>query len=187
MQDSWYPVDTVTYELRVVGASAGILREVQRIVAEEDPRVPIAAVKTQSKLIEGTIEEQVTFARLCTIFAVLALTIACVGLYGTTWYAVARRTNEIGIRMALGAQRARVVRMILSEVFILVAIGVAVSIPFARGTSRLVASFLYGVKPGDPLAITTAVGALAIAALVAGYVPARRASRIDPMVALRHE
>jgi ABC-type antimicrobial peptide transport system permease subunit len=124
---------------------------------------------------------------LCTIFAVLALAIACVGLYGTTSYAIVRRTKEIGIRMALGAQRGRVMRMILSEVFILVIVGVAAGLPIARATTQLVASFLYGVKPGDPLAIAAAVGPLAAAALVAAYLPARRASRIDPMITLRYE
>ena len=187
MQNSWGPVDAMTYELRWSGSEVGVVREVQKIVAEADPRVPVGQVKTQTTLIQGTIQQQVTFARLCTIFAVLALAIACVGLYGTTSYAIERRTNEIGIRMALGAQRGRVMRMILSEVFILVIVGVAAGLPIARATTRLVASFLYDVKPGDPLAITAAVGTLAAAALVAAYLPARRASRIDPMIALRHE
>jgi ABC-type antimicrobial peptide transport system permease subunit len=117
----------------------------------------------------------------------LALTIACVGLYGGISYTVARRTGEMGIRMALGAQRGTVVRAVLGEVFVLVAVGLAISVPAALGTSQFVESLLFGMKPNDPLALTLAVAILMGAALLAGYVPARRASRIDPMTALRHE
>jgi macrolide transport system ATP-binding/permease protein len=144
-------------------------------------------LKTQEALIEGVINQEVTFARLCIAFALLALTIACVGLYGTMSYGVARRTSEIGIRMALGAERAAVVWMILREVLTLAAIGLAISLPAALAASRLVESFLYGMKRNDPLTLTAAVLTIATATLVAGYVPARNASRIDPLVALRHE
>ncbi len=94
---------------------------------------------------------------------------------------------EIGIRMALGAQRSRVVRMILLQVLVLAAVGLAIGLPAAFGASRLIASFLFGMKPNDPLALTAAVAILLAAAILAGYAPARRASRIDPMTALRHE
>ncbi len=127
------------------------------------------------------------FAELCTAFAILALAIACVGLYGTISYNVARRTGEIGVRMALGAQRRGVVQMILRQVFVLAALGLAIGVPVALGASKLVASFLFGLKPKDPLAFAAAVAILLGAAILAGYAPARRASRIDPMVALRHE
>ncbi|PYV00994.1 MAG: multidrug ABC transporter substrate-binding protein, partial [Acidobacteria bacterium] len=120
-------------------------------------------------------------------FAILALVIACVGLYGTMAYTVARRTGEIGIRMALGAQRGAVVWMVLREVFVLATAGLALSVPAALGTSKFVESFLFGVKANDPGALMMAVAILLGAALVAGYVPARKASRIDPMIALRHE
>jgi ABC-type antimicrobial peptide transport system permease subunit len=115
------------------------------------------------------------------------LAIACVGLYGTVSYNVARRTGEIGIRMALGAPRGGVVRMVLGEVFALAAIGLAIGLAVALGTSKFVASLLYGMKPNDPLTFTVAVVTLLAAAMLAGYVPARKASRIDPMTALRHE
>jgi ABC-type antimicrobial peptide transport system permease subunit len=127
------------------------------------------------------------FARLCSAFASLALAIACVGLYGTMSYNVARRTGEIGIRMALGAQRGVVVWMVLREVFLLAALGLAISLPATFATSRLIKSLLFGMTPNDPLALTLAVLTLLGSALLAGYAPARRASRIDPMVALRHE
>ena len=151
------------------------------------PRVPVAEVRTQAAQIDRTISQEITFARLCTAFAILALAIACVGLYGTMTYNVARRTGEIGIRMALGAQRGAVVWMVLREVLLLAAVGLAISVPAALGTSKVVESFLFGMKPNDPAAMAIAVAILLAAALVAGYVPARKAARIDPAIALRHE
>jgi ABC-type antimicrobial peptide transport system permease subunit len=123
----------------------------------------------------------------CLVFALVALTIACVGLYRTVAYNVARRTSEIGIRMALGAQRVRLVWLVLREVLLLAGIGIAVSVPPALVASKLVESFLFGVKRNDPWALATAVATLLAAALVAAYLPARKASSIDPMVALRNE
>jgi ABC-type antimicrobial peptide transport system permease subunit len=131
--------------------------------------------------------QQILFARLCSVFAMLALAIACVGLYGTMSYTVARRTGEIGIRMALGAQRGTVVWMVLRDVLILAVMGLAIGLPAALGASKLLESLLFGVKPGDPRAIAASVAILLSAALVAGYLPARKASRIDPMTAVRHE
>jgi ABC-type antimicrobial peptide transport system permease subunit len=117
----------------------------------------------------------------------LSLAIACVGLYGTTSYAVARRTGEIGIRMALGAQGGTVVWMVLRDVLILAILGVAIGLPAAMGASKVIESLLFGVKPGDPRALAAAVAILLSAALAAGYLPARKASRIDPMTSVRHE
>jgi ABC-type antimicrobial peptide transport system permease subunit len=177
----------VTYQLRTGANPLGVSRAVREIVERADPRVPLTRVKTQRGLIEATINQEVTFARLCTAFALLALAIACVGLYGTMSYGIARRTSEIGIRMALGAQRAAVLWMVLREALTLAAIGLAISVAAALATSKLVESFLYGMKRNDPLALATAVLTMAGATLLAGYVPARSASRIDPMAALRHE
>ncbi|HXA84734.1 MAG TPA: FtsX-like permease family protein [Candidatus Dormibacteraeota bacterium] len=131
--------------------------------------------------------QEIIFARLCTGFAILALVIACVGLYGTMSYNVARRTGEIGIRMALGAQRGAVVWMVLREVLALAGAGLAISLPAAFVASKLIESFLFGMKPNDPVALTAAVVTLLVAAISAGYFPAWKASRIDPMIALRHE
>jgi macrolide transport system ATP-binding/permease protein len=127
------------------------------------------------------------FARLCSAFALLALVIACVGLYATTAYAVTRRTNEIGIRMALGARQGTVIWMVLRDVCLLALLGAAISLPVALGTSRLIESLLFNMTPDDPRALSLAVGIVLSATLLAGYAPARRAARVDPMVALRDE
>jgi macrolide transport system ATP-binding/permease protein len=160
---------------------------VRQIVRDADSRVPVTNVKTQAADIDQTINQEIVFARLCTAFAILALVIACVGLYATMAYTVARRTSEIGIRMALGARRGSVIWMVVREVCVLVVSGVAISIPIVFVTSRLIESFLFDMQPNDPRALTLAVTVLAIAALLAAYGPARRASRVDPMIALRHE
>jgi macrolide transport system ATP-binding/permease protein len=144
-------------------------------------------VKTQAAQVDQAINQEIIFARLCTTFAILGLLIACVGLYGTMSYNVAKRTNEIGIRMALGAQRVGVIWMVLRQVFVLAMVGLAIGLPIALATSKFVESFLFGMKPDDPWAISVAVAVLVAAAVIAGYAPARRASKIDPMVALRHE
>jgi macrolide transport system ATP-binding/permease protein len=183
----WPEPRWMVYALRTAGDPLVYANTVRQILRQADARVPLTNVQTQAAFIDHTMNQEIVFAELCTGFAILALVIACVGLYGTVSYNVARRTGEIGIRMALGAARGGVVRMILSQVVVLAAVGLAVGVPVAIGTSKLVASFLYGMKPNDPVALTTAIGILLSAAILAGYAPARRASRIDPMVALRHE
>jgi ABC-type antimicrobial peptide transport system permease subunit len=142
---------------------------------------------TQTRRIDQTIGQERTFAQLCACFGGLALLMACVGLYGSMAYAVARRTGEIGIRMALGATRRRIVWMVQREVIVLSAFGLAIGLAAAYQTTALVKSFLFGVKPNDPLAIGASVAILTACALLAGYLPAFRASRIDPMAALRNE
>ena len=187
-QGAWRaPVGQIYYELRSAGNPLTYVHAVRDIVRRADDRLPLSEVKTQRAWIDQSISQEITFARLCGAFAMLALAIACVGLYGTMSYNVARRTGEIGIRMALGAQRGRVVWMVLREVFVLAAAGVVISFPAALLASKVVESFLFGMKPNDPLALTGSVATLAAAAILAGYLPARRASRIDPMTALRHE
>jgi ABC-type antimicrobial peptide transport system permease subunit len=175
------------YELRTAGDPLRYINIVRDIVRQADARVPVSNIKTQAADIDETISQEITLARLGTAFAILALIIACVGLYGTVSYNVARRTGEIGIRMALGAQRGRLVWMVLREVLAVAAVGIAISVPIALLASRFVESFLFGLKPSEPLALLVAVAVLLAAALLAGYVPAQKASRIDPMIALRHE
>ena len=186
-QGAWGPVRGMIYELRTAGNPLGYVNAVRDLVQRADERLPLSEVKTQRAWIDQTINQEITFARLCSIFALLALAIACVGLYGTMSYNVARRTGEIGIRMALGAQPGRVVWMVLREVFVLAAVGLAISVPTALLASKVVESFLFGMKPNDPLALAGSVVSLVSAAILAGYLPARSASRIDPMIALRHE
>ena len=160
---------------------------VREIVRQADPRLPLSDTTTEAAQIDRTMSREIAFARLCAAFGVLALAIACVGLYGVVAYNAARRTGEIGIRMALGAQRASVVWMVLREVLAVAAAGLAIAVPAAMATSRLVESFLFGTRPNDPAAIGFAIAALLASAIAAAYVPARRASRIDPISALRHE
>jgi len=183
----WGPMQTMIYELRTAGNPLGYVRTVRELIHEADPRLPVSEIQTQSALIDATINREVVFARLCTGFALLALAIACVGLYGAMSYNVARRTGEIGIRMALGARRGRVVWMVLREVLWLAATGLAIGIPAAWFGTKLLKSFLYGTEPHDPMSLTVAGVSLVAAATLAGYLPARGASRIDPMAALRHE
>jgi predicted lysophospholipase L1 biosynthesis ABC-type transport system permease subunit len=180
-------VAEMTFFLRTVGDPLRYAHAVREIVHQADARIPVTNLGTQSAQIDREMTPQMLFARLCTAFAILALAIACVGLYGTTSWTVARRTGEIGIRMALGAQRGSVVWMVLRDVLLLAVIGLVISVPAALGMAKLIESLLFGVKPNDPESLAAAVAILLIAALVAGYAPARRASRIDPMTAVRDE
>ena len=182
-----YPLAQMTFFLRTADDPLAFANTVRQIVRQADARIPVTNLGTQAGQIDEELSSEILFARLCSGFAGLALIIACVGLYGTLSYNIARRTGEVGIRMALGAQRRTVVWMVLREVLVLAGEGLAFGIPIALGTSKLVASLLYQVKPNDPSTLA-ATGAIILgAALVAGYVPAFRASRIDPMAAVRHE
>ncbi len=179
-------VQEMTFALRIDGDPLRHAGTVRQIVHSADSRVPVTNVVTQAAEIDRTINQEIVMARLGTTFAILALVIACVGLYGTMAYAVVRRTKEIGIRMALGARRGAVMWMV-REVSVLAALGLVISIPIARGGARLIESFLFQMQPNDPRALAVALVALVAAALLAGYGPARRASRVDPTTALRHE
>jgi macrolide transport system ATP-binding/permease protein len=186
--DQGYPQpNEMVYVLRTLGDPLRYVNSVREIMHQADARVPVLEIRTQAADIDRSINQEIVFAELCSGFAVLALVIACIGLYGTVSYNVARRTGEIGIRMALGAQRAVVVRMVLREVLVAAAAGLAIGMGTALAISKYVESLLYGIKPNDPLALTMAVMTLLSAALLAGYMPARKASRIDPMTAVRHE
>ncbi len=184
---SQFSPEGVTYALRTVGNPLRYVKSVYELVRKADSRIPITNVITQAAEIDRTISREVTFAKLCTGFAILALLIACVGLYGTMTYNVARQVGEIGIRMALGAQRGTVVWMVLRRVLLLAAVGLAISVPLALSASRLVKSFLFETRPNDPRTLLLAGVVLLSAAILAGYAPARRASRIDPVTALRQE
>jgi predicted permease len=180
-------VSQMTYALRTDGDPLRHAETIRRMVREADSRIPITRITTQTAEIDATINQEIVLARLCTAFAILALLIASVGLYGTMAYAVARRTREIGIRMALGARRAGVIWMVLREALILMLLGLVISIPLARAASQLITSFLFEMQPNDLRAIALAIVTLVSAALVAGYGPARKASTIDPTTALRQD
>jgi predicted permease len=186
-QITWPSLGEMTYGLRTEGDPLRYISAVREVVRQADARVPLTDVRTQTVEIDQSINQEIVFARLCSAFAILALVIACVGLYATMAYTVGRRTNEIGIRIALGARRGTVIWMVLRQVCVLAVLGLAISLPIALGTSRLVASFLFDTQPNDPVALAVAVGVLLSAALLAGYGPARRASRISPMTALRQD
>jgi predicted permease len=184
---SQFSPDRVTYALRTAGDPLNYVKSVHEIVREADSRIPVTNMVTQAAEIDRTISHEVILAKLCTGFAVLALLIACVGLYGTMSYTVERRTNEIGIRMALGAGRRKILGMVMRETIVMVALGVAMGIPAALAAARVISSMLYGLKPTDPLTITVSASVLIAAAALAGYLPARRASRVAPIVAIRYE
>lgn len=160
---------------------------IRKTVAAIHSAVPIGRVTTQDQLMAANIGQERLFAALCGALAGLALLLACIGLFGLMAYNVARRAGEIGIRMALGAQPGDVARSIVREALILVAIGIGLGLPAALALTRLVKSQLYGVQPHDPFTLAVAIGALVAIALLAAWLPARRAAKTDPMAALRHE
>ncbi len=166
----------------------GILEpELTRLLAGVDPNLTINSVRTLTHQVELTFDQERAVASLAGLFGLVALLLAAVGLYGVTAYTVARRTNEIGIRMALGADRASVVRYILRGALIHVAAGLALGLPLAIGAGRLISAQLYQVSYWDPLALATAGGALALCAAAAAMIPASVAASISPMTALRME
>ena len=180
-------VREMTFALRTDGDPMRQANRIRQIVQSADSRVPVTNLVTQATEIDRTINQEIVMARLGTTFAILALVIACVGLYGTMLYAVARRTREIGIRVALGARRGGVVWMVIKEMLILTMLGLAISVPLARGSAQFVSSFLFDMKTNDTSAIVIALVTLMAASLVASYGPARRATRIEPTTALREE
>jgi len=175
------------FEVRTAGDPIAMVPAVRRVAQAMDPNLALYDVRSQTEQINETLFQERLFARLTGFFGGLALVLGCIGVYGVMAFAVTRRTREIGIRMALGANRGEIVGMVLRETLALVTIGVALGIVATLETSRLVASFLFGLKPNDPLTIAGAALLMVAAAAFAGYVPARRASRVDPMVALRYE
>jgi predicted permease len=177
----------VTFEVHGAMASMGLAPQVRRVIQQADPRLAPTDIRTLAEQVDQSLYQEKLVSALSSFFAMLALLLACIGLYGVISYAVARRTNEIGIRMALGAESHRILRMVLREALTLVILGIAIGVPVALAASRLIATMLYGLRTTDPMTILTAVALMSLVALMAGYVPARRAARVDPMVALRYE
>ena len=177
----------VTFELRTAGAPASVMAAVREAVRQIDANLPVTDVSTQIEQVEKRFMQEKLFAQAYTLFGGLALLLASIGLFGLMSYSVSRRTNEIGIRMALGAQGQDVLRLVMRESMILVVIGIAVGLTIALASSRFVATLLFGLPPTDIMTMGLAMTVMVAVSALAGYLPARRASRVDPMVALHYE
>jgi predicted permease len=175
------------FQVRCVGDPLGAVGAIRDAVRKIDSTLPLMNVSTQTEQVEERLQQERVFAEAYSLFGALALLIASVGLFGLMSYNVARRTNEIGIRMALGAQPQDVVRLVMSESMTLVIVGVVIGLTAALAAGRLVASLLFGVAATDVLTAFGAVIVLVCVSAIAGYLPARRAARVDPLVALHYE
>ncbi len=180
-------VGGMTFEIRTWLAPEALLPALRSVVRDADPDLPLVDLRTQDQQIDADLEQERLFVTLTSGFGVLALALASVGIYGVMSYSVAQRTNEIGIRLALGAEPERVRRMILGESGTLALIGVAAGLAAALVLARAVKSMLYGIAPYDPLTLSGSVALLMLVALAAVWIPARRAASVQPMQALRHE
>ena len=175
------------FELRTAGDPTALVQQVRSIVAHADSNLPLFHVRTQTQQIEQTLYQERLMSRLSSFFALLALILACIGLYGLLSYEVTRRTRELGIRMALGAQRRELMRLVVRRGLLLALAGAVLGIGTAIAATRLMATMLYEVRPYDPVTFAGVGMLLVLVALAACWIPARRAVRIDPMVALRYE
>jgi predicted permease len=173
--------------VRSRGAAAALSGLVRTAMADVDPNVPVTDLRTQVNQIDETLGTERTFMRLLLAFGAFALLLASIGLHGVTAYAVLRRTSEIGVRVALGARRIDVLWLILRQVIGITIVGLAIGLPTALALTRFVRASLYGVEPADPVSVAAAVTVMTIVALMAGFFPARRAARLDPLTALRYE
>jgi ABC-type antimicrobial peptide transport system permease subunit len=177
----------VTFGVRTTGDPAQVVAAIRATVREVDKDLPLFAIKTQTEQVAQSLAQERFFPQLTSFFGLLALLLASIGLYGVMSYAIARRTSEIGIRMALGAQKGDVIKMVLRESLLLVLIGVVIGLGTVLATTRFVSTMLYGLTPTDPATLALAVLVLVAVAALAGYLPARRAAQVDPLVALRYE
>jgi predicted permease len=177
----------MTFELKTAASEASIIRAVRGTVRSVDSDLPVFDIRTQTQQIDDTLSNERLFAALASAFGALALVLAAVGIYGIIAYGAARRTGEIGIRMALGACRRDVLAMILRETVVVAIAGAGIGGLAALGLTRYLRSMLYGLRPSDPLTLGGAILLIFAVAIAAGWLPARKASRLDPMIALRSE
>jgi ABC-type antimicrobial peptide transport system permease subunit len=177
----------VSFVARTAGDPNAAIAAIRQAARSIDPNLPLFNIRTQSELIARSFTRERLFATLSSFFGLLALALVSIGLYGVMSYTVARRTREIGIRMALGAQSGKVLRMVLGESLLLVLVGWLIGLAAALAMTRWIAGMLFGLTPTDPLTMALATLLLLAVAALAGYLPARRAARVDPLLALRHE
>lgn len=177
----------MTYEVRTHVDPASLTPLLQKAVAGIDRNLPLIAVRTQQQQIDATVGDERLFANLTAGFGLLALVLASIGIYGVMSYTVSRRTNEIGIRLALGAQAQQILQMVLGEASWMAASGIVTGLGAALVLTRLLKTMLYGLTPHDPATLVCAAALLLAVALLAAWLPALRASRVQPMQALRHE
>jgi ABC-type antimicrobial peptide transport system permease subunit len=173
--------------LRTAADPNGVASEVRGALKDISSRLPILEQQTLNDQIEDSLQQQRMITSLCSMFGLLALLLASIGIYGTLAYAVAGRTAEIGTRMALGAQKVHVISLVLCDLVHIIVAGLLLGVAVAFGATRWIESFLFGVRPLDPLAFSASALLITGIALFAGYLPARRAAKIDPIRALRHE
>jgi predicted permease len=174
-------------QLQTVGDPAHVSEEVRRALAQVDPNLAILKMETISQHTNHSMDQEQLISQLCTWFALLALILTSIGLYGVMTYNVARRTNEIGIRMALGAQNRQVLWMVLKESLFLLGAGIILGVPATIAATHVIGAQLFGLSSSDPLTFVTAILAISTVTILAAYFPARRATRVDPMIALRDE
>jgi predicted permease len=180
------PEDLV-FSVRTAADPANVLTAVRAAVSAANPNIPISAVETQMSQLERHFAQEKVLAQAYTLFGGIALFVAAIGLFGLMSYNVSRRTREIGIRMAMGAESREVLGLVLRESMLLVVIGIAIGIAASLGAGRLVVSQLFGLEPTDAVTMISAMVVMLAVSAIAGYLPARRAARVDPMVALRYE
>ena len=174
-------------QIRTTGDAASLTPMARGAIREIDPKLPLFDVLTLREQLSGALQREKLVAELASFFGLLALLLACIGLYGVMAHGVVRRTKEIGIRMALGAERGRIVWMVMRETILLVIIGIAVGVPVALGAARLISSQLFGLSPADPITLIASALVLIAVASLAGFLPARKASKVNPLIALRYE
>ncbi len=177
----------MTYAIRSVLPPMSLIPAVRKAVADIDRSLPLEGMTTQKLALKDSLAKERLFASLCGSLALMGLALSCIGLYGLMAYNVARRTGEMGIRKALGARPWDVAWPILREALTLAAIGVAIGLPVALALVQVMRSVVYGIEPHDPLTIIGTVGIMVTVAALAAWIPARRAAKVDPMVALRYE
>jgi len=185
-QQSWTR-PSINFALRTAGDPAHLIAAVRHEIQSVGKDIPVTKLKTLAAQVDESLAKERLVATLSGFFGLLALLLACIGVYGLLSYAVTRRTNEIGIRMALGARAGDVFKLVMRETMLLVLIGVTLGLGAAIATTRLISGLLFGLTATDPMTMALAALSLTAVAAFAGYLPARRAARVDPLVALLHE